>query len=72
MEDYEYFWLLDQEVQRLGAIKGEIALVKEARALLRVPGDVSKDLTHFTTDPCVMLAHRDRLAGMIERLRKVR
>jgi len=37
-----------------------------------VPSDVSKDLTHFTTDPRVMLEHRDRVARMIERLRKVR
>ena len=72
MEDYEYFWLLQQHVQRLGALKGETALVKEARALLQVPTEISKDTTHFTTDTCVMLAHRDRVANMIERLRKVR
>jgi hypothetical protein len=72
MEDYEYFWLLDQHVQRLGALKGETPLVKQARELLRVPSDVSKDTTHFTTDPCVMLEYRDRVAQMIEKLRKVR
>ena len=72
MEDYEYFWLLNQHVQRVGAVKGETALVKEARALLKVPSEVSKDTTHFTTDPRVMLEHRDRVAQMIERLGKVR
>ena len=72
MEDYEYFWLLQQEVQRLGGIKGETMLVQEARELLKVPDGVSKDLTHFTTDPRVMLNHRDHMALMIERLRKVR
>jgi hypothetical protein len=71
MEDYEYFWLLDQHVQRLGALQGETALVMEARELLRVPSEISKDTTHFTTDPCVMLQYRDRVARMIERLRKV-
>jgi hypothetical protein len=72
MEDYEYFWLLDQNIQRLAALKGETGLVKQARELLRVPSEISKDTTHFTTDPRVMLAYRDRVARMIERLRKVR
>ena len=53
-------------------MKGQTALVKEARELLKVPSEVSKDTTHFTTDPLVMLAHRERVAEMIERLRKVR
>ena len=72
MEDYEYFWLLQQEVQRVGTMRGETELLKQARELLKVPGEVSKDTTHFTTDPRVMMEHRDRVARMIERLRKVR
>jgi hypothetical protein len=72
MEDYEYFWLLDQHVQRLGAVKGETSLVREARELLKVPSAVSQDTTHFTTDPRVMLEYRDRVARMIERLQKAR
>jgi hypothetical protein len=39
---------------------------------LKVPNGVSQDLTHFTTDPRVMLDHRDRVARLIERLRSVR
>ena len=46
------------------------SLYKQARELLKVPNEVSQDLTHFTTDPRVMLAHRDRVARMIERLRR--
>jgi hypothetical protein len=72
MEDYEYFWLLQQEVQRVGALKGETDLVRQARELLKVPDEVSKDTTHFTADHRVMLEHRERVAKMIERLRKVR
>ena len=53
-------------------MQGETALVKQARELLRVPGEISKDTTHFTTDPRVMLQYRDRVAQMIERLRAVR
>ena len=49
---------------------GETELLKQARELLKVPNDVSQDLTHFTTDPRLMLAHRDRVARMIERLHR--
>jgi hypothetical protein len=72
MEDYEYFWLLQQGIQHELAWRGETDLVKQARELLRVPDEVSRDLTHFTTDPRPMLDHRDRVARMIERLQQVR
>jgi hypothetical protein len=72
MEDYEYFWLLQQEVERVAAAKGETAAVKKARKLLKVPDDISKDTKHFTTDPRLLLQHRDRIARMIERLQRVR
>ncbi len=81
LEDYEYFWRLEQEVKRVGERKQAGAggdglpgaeLLAEARALLVVPANVSRDLTHFTTDPRPLLEHRDRLARMIERLQRVR
>lgn len=46
-------------------------LLAEAETLLVVPESVSKVLTHFTTDPRPLLEHRDRVARMIERLRRV-
>ena len=70
MEDYEYFWLLKQEVERAAAAGANSSLLSEARRLLVVPPEVSTDLTHFTTDPRLMLAHRDRVARMIEQLQK--
>ena len=72
MEDYEYFWLLQREVARVAAVKGENPALPEARELLKVPSEVSQDLKHFTTDPRPMLRHRERIARMIERLQKVR
>jgi hypothetical protein len=72
MEDYEYFWLLQREIGRVAAIKGENRLVQEARALLKVPAEVSQDLKHFTTDPRLLLQHRERIARMIERLQRFR
>ncbi len=75
IEDYEYFWLLDQAIRRTeeqrardGSGKWKQRLA-EARALLAVPEHISKDLTHFTLDPRPMLEHRERLARMIEALR---
>jgi hypothetical protein len=70
MEDYEYFWLLQQEVERVAEAKGETSAVKEARHLLQVPEEISKDTTHFTTDPRPLLQHRERIARMIERLQR--
>jgi hypothetical protein len=71
MEDYEYFWLLKQGVERAAAAGANSGLLSEARRLLVVPPDVSRDMTHFTTDPRPMLAHRDRIARMIEQLQRV-
>ena len=70
MEDYEYFWLLQAAATHELAWHGETELLKQAHELLKVPNDVSQDLTHFTTDPRLMLAHRDRVARMIERLQR--
>ena len=72
MENYEYFWLLQQEVRRVVALNHEADLIREAKRLLLVPEAVSKDLTHFTTDPRPLLEYRDQVARMIERLRSVR
>jgi len=71
MEDYEYFWLLKQGVERAAAAGADSGLLTEARLLLVVPPEVSQDLTHFTTDPRPMLAHRNRIARMIEQLQRV-
>jgi len=51
---------------------GDTDLYRQARGLLKVPNDVSEDLTHFTTDPRKMLIHRDRVARLIERLERNR
>jgi hypothetical protein len=67
MEDYEYFWLLRQAVEQAGADK-DAEFVQAARRLLQVPPEVSRDLTHFTTDPRPLLEHRERIGRALERL----
>ena len=68
MEDYEYFWLLQQAIERAAASGTHSNLLADARGLLTVPAEISRDLTQFTTDPRLLLAHRDRIARMIEKL----
>jgi hypothetical protein len=70
MEDYEYFWLLARAIERREKAGATAASLQEARELLVVPGTISKDLTHFTTDPRPLLAHRERVARMIEKLKR--
>jgi hypothetical protein len=70
MEDYEYLWLLQEAAWVELLWHGETELLKQARELLKVPKEVSQDLTHFTTDPRVILAHRDRVARLIEQMQR--
>jgi hypothetical protein len=74
MEDYEYLWLLQQEVARVAALPGaaNAERLDEARGLLVVPEAVSKDLTHFTTVPGPIQRHRRAVAEAIVRLRQRR
>jgi hypothetical protein len=64
IEDYEYLWLLKE----MAKDSKSADVLGEARKLLEVPADISRDLTHFTTDPRDILAHRERVARLIERL----
>ena len=58
IEDYEYYLLL----RDLLAQKGQPTAVAE------VPASVVEDLTHFTQDPAVLAAERERLAREILKL----
>jgi hypothetical protein len=68
MEDYEYFWLLDQAIKQAEKQKTHGNLLDQARQLLQVPAAISTDTTHFTTDARLLMEHRDRVAKMIEKL----
>jgi len=70
LEDYEYLAvlkrLLAEKADRLSA--GERAAY---RALLEVPETITRDMTHFTTDPAPIEARRREVAEAIERLRRL-
>lgn len=74
MEDYEYLWLLQQEVARVGALAKyrEAAWLAGARGLLVVPDSISRDLTRFTTHPEPIRHHRRAVAAAIAQLRQAR
>ena len=67
IEDYEYFVLLEKAIEAAKGKADEVVL-GEARELLKVPETISKDLTHFTTDPALVFEHRRKVAVMVERL----
>ena len=69
LDDYDYLSLLQDEIARSEAGKTSAAVLAKAKALLEVPPDISHDLTHFTADPRPIMAHREAVGRMIERLR---
>jgi hypothetical protein len=71
MEDYEYFYMLKQQVERVRG-KANAAMVSEAEGLLVVPTNISENTVKFTTDPRPMMEHRRKMARMIEKLGKVK
>ncbi len=71
MEDYEYFWLLEKQIQRAEKKHPNNHLLDEAKKLLIIPEDISANLTNFTTDPRPILQYRERIARMIEDLQKL-
>jgi hypothetical protein len=44
------------------------AQIRRFEALLRTPTEITADMTHFTTDPAPIYAHRRAIAEAIEAL----
>ena len=70
LEDYEYFWLLREQINRLKTNGAAPTTYQSAEALLQVPPDICTDTSHFATTPEPIHRHRERLAEAIEQLRK--
>ncbi|MGQ9610389.1 MAG: glycoside hydrolase domain-containing protein [bacterium] len=74
IEDYEYFYMLNEIVNRLKETKDDTnksPLIDEAIKLLLVPDEVTSSMTSFTVDPKPIYEHREKLARMIEELNKI-
>jgi len=67
IEDHEYLVLLDGLLRERGE---NLSHTDRARCeeLLKVPAEISTDLTHFTTDPAPIEARRETVARAIEQL----
>ena len=71
MEDYEYLWLLRDLVQK-GRERGlDEQTLQRAEALLEVPESITKELDDFSKSPQPIFEHRQKVAQMIEALRKL-
>lgn len=68
IEDYEYFCILRQRLERERATlpAGQVEAIEK---LLRVPEDVTRSLTEFARDGAPLEAHRRALARAIETLK---
>ncbi len=74
IEDYEYFYMLNEMVNRLKGTKEGIefsSLIDEAAKYLSVPDDITSSMTSFTIDPKPIYNHREKIARMIEELSKI-
>ena len=68
IEDYELFALLDALIAKAKAAGRAAALLPEAEKLAQVPDAVILDDKTYSKDPQPLLAHRRRVAEMVERL----
>ena len=69
LEDYEYFWLLSDAVERLERRGVGAELAQRARNLLEVPAEIVGSPYAFTDDPSRLAEHRLELAEALEQAR---
>lgn len=70
IEDYEYLAILRRLIE---AKRRKLSASQRASyaALLEVPGEITKDMTTFTTDPAPIERHRHRVALAIAELSRI-
>ncbi|RKX99612.1 hypothetical protein DRP77_12960, partial [Candidatus Poribacteria bacterium] len=68
LEDREYFFILRELLREAEGKAGEDVL-REAREALKLPDELVRSLTDFTTDPEEIFKARERVARAIERLK---
>jgi len=71
IEDWEVLFLLERAAEKAtaDAIGGTADSARAARELLRVPPEITRDLTHWSTDPEVYLTWRHRAYQLLGGLR---
>lgn len=73
-EDYEYFWVLKSELDRVEALhySGAADTCARARKALTVEDRLVKDLAHFSRSPEAIYAKRRQVAEAILELKEIR
>jgi hypothetical protein len=73
IEDYEYFWVLRKEIERLKSIPGPEAYQarRQAEKAARIGDDVVKSMTQFSKSPEAIYAKRRQVAEAILAARTV-
>ncbi len=71
IEDWEVLFLLQRAVEKANAEPSGIptSLIRDATELLRVPAEITADLTHWSEDPQIYLAYRHRAYYLLDGLR---
>jgi hypothetical protein len=71
IEDWEVLFQLERAVEKAtaDAPAGTAESVRAARELLRVPPEITTDLTHWSTNPEVYLQYRHEAYGLLAALR---
>jgi hypothetical protein len=70
IEDYEYFWLLRDLVEKTKKRSEKGDALARAEQLLTIPDAITRDQTHFTHDPLDLYRYRTALAEAIVALSK--
>ena len=70
IEDWEYFWILRDLIQKIEKEKPSFPYLKQAKELLNVPESVTTSLTEFSLSPEPIYTHRQKIAEMIEFLNR--
>jgi hypothetical protein len=68
IEDYEYLWLLREQIARLKESGADPGSYQDAEELLRVPPEICADAARFATAAEPIHTHRAKLAEAIEQL----
>ena len=71
IEDWEVLFLLERATEKAAAEAADSTseLVRAARELLRVPPEITTDLTHWSTDPEIYLTSRHKAYHLLTGLR---
>jgi len=70
IEDYEYFWLLRDKIEKLKKTDADRKVWGEAEKLLDIPKEIFTDPANYSKNPRSLYEYREKVARAIEQLPK--